>query len=240
MKEVRDAFLLFFKHLSLDTISTMFPETLVPADPSVLLQFFLAVGVALVAKLPLGSISILTIQRAMSLGFRRAFLPTLGAMTGNTIFGVLAALGSGYLSTSIIGSRIWLRFVASVVLVFIGTRLLNDRKEDRPDTRESFGLLQLAFLKFTLVLTNPLTLGFYIAAFAALGLESPGVFAGQSFVLGGGILFGTITWFLFICAAASRFQHKASDLLLNRIRKGVGVLLIILGLVSVISGIMGL
>jgi threonine/homoserine/homoserine lactone efflux protein len=213
----------------------MFPETLIPADPSVLFQFFLAVGVALVAKLPLGSISILTIQRAMALGFRRAFLPTLGAMTGNTIFGVIAALGSGYLSTSIIGSKIWLRLVASAILVFIGTRLLNDRKEDHTDTKESFGLWQLAFLKFTLVLTNPLTLGFYIAAFAALGLESSGVFAGQSFVLGGGILFGTISWFLFICAAASSFHQKVSDMLLTRIRKGVGAFLIILGLVSVVA-----
>jgi threonine/homoserine/homoserine lactone efflux protein len=210
----------------------MLPKTLIPSDPSVLLQFLLAVGVALAAKLPLGSISILTIQRAMALGFRRSFLPTLGAMTGNTIFGVIAALGSGYLSTSIIGSKIWLRLIASVVLVFIGIRLLADGRGERPDTRERFGLVQLASLKFTLVLTNPLTLGFYIAAFAALGLESPGVFARQSFTLGGGILFGTITWFVFICTVASRFHMKVNDLLLSRIRKGVGIFLVVLGILS--------
>ena len=53
----------------------MFPETLIPGNLSIALQFFLAVGVALAAKLPLGAISILTIQRAMSLGFWRAFRP---------------------------------------------------------------------------------------------------------------------------------------------------------------------
>jgi len=213
----------------------MFPETLIPGNPSVVLQFFLAVGVALAAKLPLGAISILTIQRAMSLGFRRAYLPTLGAMIGNGIFGVIAALGSGYLSTSIIGSKLWLRLIGSIILVVIGTRLLTDRREDRPDIKESFGLLQLGLLKFTLVLSNPLTLGFYIAAFAVLGLESPGIFTGQSLVLGGGIIFGTIAWFLFICAAASRFHLKVSNTLLHRIRTGVGVLFLFLAIVSAAS-----
>jgi threonine/homoserine/homoserine lactone efflux protein len=213
----------------------VFPHILPSEVQSSTLQFFLAVGVAFTANLPLGSISILTIQRAMSLGFRRAFLPTLGAMMGNGTFGVIAALGSGYLSTSIIGSRIWLRLVASAILMLIGTRLLTERGEDRLDLKESFGLPHLAFLKFTLVLTNPLTLGFYVAAFAALGLESPRIFSRQTVVLGSGIVFGTITWFLLLCTAASRFHLRLSDILLGRIRRGVGILMVLLAVISATS-----
>jgi len=57
------------------------------SDPHPALMFLAAVGVSLLAKLPLGSISILTIQRAMTLGFRRAFLPTLGAMARDKPWG---------------------------------------------------------------------------------------------------------------------------------------------------------
>lgn len=189
---------------------------------------------ALIADLPIGSVSILTIQRAMSLGFRRAYLPTLGATMGSTVFGVLAALGSGYLSNVIAGGEAWLRLLAGVILIFIGTKMLTYRSEG-PEIMESFGVGQLAFFKFTLVITNPLTLAFYTAAFAAFGLESSSVFTWQSLVLGGGILTGTVVWFLLICTLASRFYRKLSNTILMRIRKGVGIIIVILGLVSAIT-----
>ncbi len=216
----------------------MFHGTRVPSDLPLYLQFFLASGVALAAAAPIGAISILTIQRALSLGFWRAFRPTLGAVAGNGIYGVIAALGSGYLSTSIIGSRLWLRLIGSTILVVIGTRLLTERRKDRQDPGESFGLLQLGLLKFTLVLSNPLTLGFYIAAFAALGFGSPGVFTRQSLILGGGIISGALIWFTFICAAAGRFHLKVSDVLLDRIRRVIGILFVVLGILSAVSAIL--
>ncbi|MCK5352986.1 LysE family transporter, partial [bacterium] len=215
----------------------MFPETLIPTDPSVLLQFFLASGVALAAAAPIGAISILTIQRAISMGFWRAFLPTLGAVTGNGIFGVIAALGTGYLTTSIMGSKIWLRLIGSVILVVMGLRLSTHRKMGKPVADESFGPIQLGMLNFTLVLSNALTLGFYLAAFAVLGLKSAHLFAGESFIMGGGIVFGALIWFISICTAASRFHLKVGDALLGRVRTGVGVLFIILGLVSAVSAL---
>jgi threonine/homoserine/homoserine lactone efflux protein len=222
-------------HLSLVIIKTMFPETLIPGDPSVPLQFFLAAGVALAAAAPIGAISILTIQRAMFLGFWRAFWPTLGAVTANGIFGVIAALGTGYLTTAIMGGRFWLRLMGSVILVAMGLKLLTHHKVDRPVADESFGPLQLGLLNFTLVLSNPLTLGFYLAAFAVLGLKSSHLFAGESFTMGGGIVFGALLWFSFICIAAGRFHMKVGDVLMGRTRKGVGILFITLGVVSAVS-----
>ena len=207
------------------------------SDPHPALMFLAAAGVSLLAKLPLGSVSILTIQRAMTLGFGRAFLPTLGAMAGDAVFGVLAALGSGYVSGSILGGGNWLRLTTGIVLLFIGARLLMQKETgDGLHDRESFGLGQLAVLKFTLVITNPLTLGFYIAAFAGLGLESPAVLAAESFVLAGGILAGALVWFVSVCALAGRFNRRIHEKTLKLIRKGVGIIILFLGAVSFIAG----
>lgn len=213
----------------------MLSQFLIPSDPSIWVQFLLAAGVALAAAAPVGAISILTIQRAVSFGFRPALVPTLGAVTGNGIFGVIAALGSGYLTSSIIGSRVWLRLIGSVILVVIGTRILTSKKEDRQDTKEGFGQLQLGLLKFILVLSNPLTLGFYLAAFAMLGLESSRLFTLESLSLGGGIVFGALIWFTIICTAAGRFHLKVGDILLVRIRLGVGMIFLVLGIFNGVS-----
>jgi len=216
----------------------MFPDTLLSGDQSIPLQFFLSAGVALAAAAPIGPISILTIQRAMSLGFWRAFLPTLGAVTANGIFGVLAALGSGYFTSAIMGGEFWLRLIGSSILIAMGIRLFKHQEKNEKTPREGFGNLQLTFLNFTLVLSNPLTLGFYLAAFTMLGLKSPHIFAGQSLAMGSGIVFGALVWFSFICIAAGKFHLKLGDVFLHRIRRGVGILFVLLGLVSATSTLM--
>jgi len=217
----------------------MLPETLLSGVPSGPLQFLLSAAVALAAAAPVGPISILTIQRALSLGFWRAFWPTLGAVAANGIFGVIAALGTGYLTSAIMGGRFWLRLIGSIILIGMGLRLYSHRHIDRTVPRESIGPFHLALLNFTLVLSNPLTLAFYLAAFTLLGLKSAGLFALQSFTMGGGIISGAMIWFALICILAGKFHLKIGDVLLNRVRTGVGVLFVILGLVSGVSVLLG-
>lgn len=217
----------------------MHPETLFSGVSSGPLQFLLSAAVALAAAAPIGPISILTIQRALSLGFWRAFWPTLGAVAANGIFGVIAALGTGYLTSTIMGGKFWLRLIGSIILIAMGLRLSSRHHIDRTAPQESFGPFHLTLLNFTLVLSNPLTLAFYLAAFTLLGLRSARLFALQSFTLGGGIVFGAMAWFTLICIMAGKFHLKIGDVLLNRIRTGVGVLFVILGLVSAVSVLVG-
>jgi len=217
----------------------MLPATLIPGSPTVPVQFLLAAGVALAAAAPIGAVSILTIQRAMTLGFWRAFWPTLGAVAADGIFGVIAALGTGYLTTAIMGGSFWLRLIGSLILFVMGLTLCFGHKVDTPATVDDFGVLQLGLLNFTLVLSNPLTLGFYLAAFTVMGLRTEHLFAWQSLAMGGGILFGSLIWFSFLCMAAGRFHLKVGDILLGRIRRGVGALLIGLGILSAVAAFRG-
>jgi threonine/homoserine/homoserine lactone efflux protein len=199
------------------------------------LQFFLCGVVALAAAAPIGAVSILTIQRALSYGFWRAFWPTLGAVTANGIFGVIAALGTGYLTTAIIGGKFWLRLAGSIILVILGFKFFTRRPAKGNIPQEGFGAVKLSFLYLTLVLSNPLTLGFYLAAFTMLGLKSGHLLARQSIIMGGGIVFGAMAWFAFICLTAGKFHMRIGDRLLARIRKGVGVMFILMGLITAVS-----
>lgn len=216
----------------------MFPETLISGIHSGPLLFFSAAAVAFAAAIPLGPISILTIQRAMSMGFWRSFWPTLGAVAADGVFGVIAALGTGYLTSTILGAKFWLKLIGSALLIAMGVKLFTFRSIEKKGRKENFGPLQLAALNFTLVLSNPLTLAFYLAAFAFLGLSSGHIFARQSIFIGAGIVFGAMVWFVIICTVAGRFHLKVGDLFLHRVRMGVGSLFILLGLVSAATVLM--
>jgi threonine/homoserine/homoserine lactone efflux protein len=216
----------------------MFAQGLISGPYSGSSLFFISAVIGFAAALPLGPISILTIQRAMTLGFWRAFWPTLGAIAADGLFGVFAALGSGFLTSFILGNSFWLKLVGSGLLLTMGAKLLTLRPIDRTVSGEDFSLLQLTALNFTLVLSNPLTLAFFLAAFTFMGLDSGRHIIGQSIVMGAGITFGTLLWFVFICGTAGIFHKKVGDLFLNRARAGVGGLFVIIALLSAASVLM--
>ena len=203
-----------------------------PWDPSL---FLIAAVIGFAAALPLGPISILTAQRSMTLGFRKAFWPTLGAVMADGLFGVVAAVGSGFLTSAILGSRFWLKLLGSVIILAMGAKLLTLRPAEKSQEGENFDPYHLAVLNFTLVLTNPLTLAFFVGAFTFVGLDTGHLLLRQSLVIGGGVIFGTLVWFVLLCAVAARFRTRMGELALSRVRFGVGGLFVLLGIFTMAS-----
>ena len=196
------------------------------------MYFILPAGVALLAAAPIGPISILTIHRAVSLGFSRAFWPTLGAVAADGIFGAAAALGAGYFTTAIMGGKFWLRIIGSLILLGMGWRLFTRHRADRTGREDSFGNMRLAILNFTLVLSNPLTLAFYMTAFALLGLESTHVLDRHTSLMTAGIISGASSWFFLLCVLSGLLRHRVDSKFLLRVRRGIGVLFMFLAVLS--------
>ena len=216
----------------------MFAESLLSGTGPGYSLFFAAAVVGFAAALPLGPISILTIQRAMTLGFWRAFWPALGAVAADGLLGVLAALGSGFITAFVLGNSFWFKLFGSMLLLAMGAKLLTLRPIDRTAPGKDFGPMQLTALNFTLVFSNPLTLAFFMAAFTFMSFGSGQPVLRQSLVVGAGVTFGTLLWFIFICGAAGIFHKKVGDVFLNRARAGVGGLFIVISLLSAASVLM--
>jgi threonine/homoserine/homoserine lactone efflux protein len=130
--------------------------------------FLTSAAIGFAAALPLGPISILSMQRAMTLGFWRAFWPTIGAIAADGLIGIVAALGSGFITTFIIGNGSLLKLLGSGLLLAMGAKLLTLRPIDRTVPGKDFGFLQLATLNFTLV--KPPDSGFFPDSFNLNGV----------------------------------------------------------------------
>lgn len=213
----------------------MFAQDLLPGSHPGLGLFGISAAVGFAAALPIGPVSILTIQRAMSLGFWRAFWPTLGAVMAGGMFGTLAAFGSGYISSFVLGNGFWLKLTGCILMLAMGTKLLTLRPVDRTVPADDFGPLKLSLLNFTLVLTNPLTLAFFLAAFTLAGFDVGRHLLNQSMVVGAGAAFGTLIWFALICGVAAALHMRVGDAFLNRARTGVGGLFIAIAILSAAS-----
>jgi len=200
--------------------------------------FLISIVAGFAAALPLGPISILTIQRAMTLGFWRAFWPTLGAIAADGLLGGIAALGTGIITSFVLGNSFWFKLFGSVLLLAMGAKMLTLKPIDRTIPGGDFGTLQLTALNFTLVLSNPLTLIFFMAAFTFVGFDPSRHILGQSLVVGAGVITGTLTWFVLLCSTAGILHRKVDDVFLNKARAGVGGLFVIIALLSAASTLM--
>jgi threonine/homoserine/homoserine lactone efflux protein len=197
--------------------------------------FFASAAVGFAAAVPLGPISILTVQRAMTLGFWRAFWPTLGAVGADGLLGVVAAVGSGFITAFILGNSFWFKLFGCMLLLAMGSKLLILRPMNRTVPEESFDSRHLTAMNFILVLSNPLTLAFFMAAFTFMGFNPGPPVLFQSLVVGAGVTFGTVIWFALICFAAGLLHRKVGDVFLNRVRAGVGGIFVVIAVLSAAS-----
>lgn len=210
----------------------MFAQSLLSGPPTGLSLFILSAAVGFAAALPIGPVSILTMQRAMVVGFWRALWPSLGAVAAGGFFGTAAAWGSGFISSFVLGNSFWLKLVGCGLLLAMGTKLLTLRPIDRTVPADDFGPLKLSLLNFTLVLSNPLTLAFFLAAFTFAGFDVGRHLISQSLVVGAGAAFGTLVWFTLVCGVAGSLHMKVGDAFLNRARAGVGGFFIAIAIIS--------
>jgi threonine/homoserine/homoserine lactone efflux protein len=167
----------------------------------------LIIGVVIAA--PLGPIGILCTRRILMHGRRVGFLSGMGAAAADAIYGFIAAFGLTFVSEFLIGQQFWLRLVGGAVLCTLGVRLLfarTDEVRDQPKTKGRYAGIFTS--TFVLTLTNPMTIFSFAAVFAGFGLAGTRGSILSAGVLTGGVLLGSLFWWLFLVAIFSVYRRR--------------------------------
>jgi threonine/homoserine/homoserine lactone efflux protein len=120
----------------------------------------------------------------------------------------------------------------------MGSKLLVLTPANKTLPEGDFGSTHLAAMNFILVLSNPLTLAFFMAAFTFMGFNFVQPVLVQSLVIGAGVVFGTVIWFALICFVAGLLHRKVGNVFLERARAGVGGLFVVIAILSAASVLM--
>jgi threonine/homoserine/homoserine lactone efflux protein len=126
------------------------------------------------------------------------FLSGLGAATADGLYGAIAGFGLTFLVDFIIGKQIWLRLIGGGLLCILGAKTFLSKPAEQGTSAEG-GSLRNAYLStFFLTLTNPMTILFFTAVFAGLGLGVENT--GDHYLLAGmlvlGVFIGSASWWL--------------------------------------------
>jgi threonine/homoserine/homoserine lactone efflux protein len=152
--------------------------------------------IGLSIAVPVGPIGILCIRRTLTRGRMVGFLSGLGAATADGLYGAIAGFGLTFLVNFIIGKQIWLRLIGGGLLCILGAKTFLSKPAEQGASVEGNSLWNAYLSTFFLTLTNPMTILFFTAVFAGLGIGSTDGDYVSAGILVLGVFIGSAMWWL--------------------------------------------
>lgn len=188
----------------------------------------LIIGVLVSA--PVGPVNVLCIQRAIERGFWGGVAAGAGAVLGDGLIALCAALGVGAISGAIEDYRNAIQFIGGLALIGFGIklyltmpRIITGSEADKANSLIEF--LWDTPKTFFLTITNP---GAVLGLFAIFGGVSSFVEV-QSTVdaitMVAAIIAGSFAWWVLLSSLIGRIRHRFAFGRINQINRIAGVLL---------------
>lgn len=185
-------------------------------------------GLALAA--PVGPINLLCMKRSLEQGTRTGLVTGFGAATADTFYGSVAAFGLTFISDWLELQRGYLSLIGGVFFFLIGLSLLRKRQVEQLAEPQVISDRHAYFSTVVLTLSNPTTVFSFLAAFAAIKLNT---FQGEKVRLSyavfatAGVFVGSMAWWTILSFLSARFRTALDARAVRRINIGAGVLLLI-------------
>ncbi len=182
---------------------------------------------------PLGPIGVLCIQRTLNKGKNFGLVSGLGAAFADTFYAVLAAFGISFVVLD--AHNYIFRIVGGAILIIVGVKMFftNPIAQIRKPTssKSYWGYFASTFF---LTLTNPLTIVFFAASFATLGLNKYSGHPGYLILMVVSVSFGALIWWFSLVFTVNAFRKKFRLRNLWWINKISGLLIALLAVVSIV------
>jgi threonine/homoserine/homoserine lactone efflux protein len=196
----------------------------------------LALGFSIAA--PIGPIGILCVRRTLTAGRTLGLVSGLGAATADAMYGMVAGFGLTFISSLLIGQRVWLNLIGGVFLCYLGFKTLVAKPADHVASPQRAGLLGAYASTLFLTLTNPMTILFFVGVFAGLGIATAPSGYLSSGLLVAGVFLGSAMWWLLLTFSASLLLTKIRTERWQWINRTSGVVLLGFGVAALLNSIL--
>jgi threonine/homoserine/homoserine lactone efflux protein len=187
---------------------------------------------------PVGPIGILCIQRSLSTGRASGIVSGLGAASADAFYGSLAAFGLTAVSVLLVSEKYWIQLLGGLFLLYLGIRTgFLSRAEQQMPAAEGGGWFRDYSSTMVLTLTNPLTILFFTAVFAGLGVAGTGgdLLSAGALVLG--VFAGSALWWVILASAVDALRGRFNPARLRWLNRFSGGLILVFGLVALAAAL---
>jgi len=191
--------------------------------------------IGLSIAVPVGPIGILCIRRTLTQGRIIGFLSGLGAATADAFYGAIAGFGLTFLSNLLVGQQTGLRLVGGGLLCIIGVKTFLSKPTAQGNSVERNTHWGAYLSTFILTLTNPMTILFFAAVFAGLGVGSGSDHYLSAGILVLGVFVGSASWWLVLSGFTGLLRGMFNFRRMQWLNRISGLIIIGFGLVAFLS-----
>ncbi|HUK09720.1 MAG TPA: LysE family transporter [Stellaceae bacterium] len=203
------------------------PWSPLPLPISLLLK---GIAIGIVIAVPAGPVGVLCVRRTLFEGALFGIVSAFGAALADMVFGLIAGFGLTVVRDWLLGFQDALAILGGFYLLYVGLHALlrGPALEAQPLTGEK---LAYAFAStFALSITNPVTILAFAAIFAKVGFSNGGLDWLGVCVLVGGVLAGSLLWWLGLILGITAVKRSAHTVHFSWINRISGTILTVSGL----------
>jgi threonine/homoserine/homoserine lactone efflux protein len=193
----------------------------------------IAIGFSIAA--PIGPISLLCLRRTFTQGRTIGLVSGVGAATADVLYACIAGFGLSAISNYLVSWQNWLQGIGGIFLCYLGIRSFFPKSTEVEDSPFKGSILGSYCSTFLLTLVNPMTILYFTAIFAGLGLANLGRDYVSTTALVLGVFTGSAGWWLIISTVIVRFRIKVGASGLTWINRISGVVIVGFGVWAIIT-----
>jgi threonine/homoserine/homoserine lactone efflux protein len=191
--------------------------------------FIQGIIIGLTLAAPVGPIALICIQRTLTDGRFHGIFSGIGVATADSFYAAVTVLGLTIISSVIVTNQFLFRFLAGIVLIFVGVRVfmslpscINTKTVHETYFKDYLSMVGIA-------IANPLTLVFFLIVLPGFGIviNSTAFPAAAEFVAG--VFLGSTVWWIFLCGTIGSMRSRFSEKTLGWINRVSGVLISVCG-----------
>ncbi len=201
---------------------------------SIIKGFIVGMG----ASIPLGPLGVMCVQKTLSKGRISGIMTGLGASITDTFFAAFAILSLALIQQFVSDHETSVLFYGGIAVIIIGLKifLTNPVKQIRRN-KGGKKLFEDFISSVIMTVTNPGAVFLILGLFAFVGLNVDGSSKGTViFAALAGVFGGALTWWVILSTAINIFRDKFRLKQLLMINRVAGIVIMVLGLISVIDG----
>jgi threonine/homoserine/homoserine lactone efflux protein len=191
--------------------------------------FIQGIIIGLTLAVPVGPIALICIQRTVTDGRFHGIFSGIGVATADSFYAAVTVLGLTIISSVIVTNQFLFRFLAGIVLIFVGMRVFMSLPScvSTKTVHETYFKDYLSMVG--IAIANPLTLVFFLIVLPGFGIviNSTAFLSAAEFIAG--VFFGSTAWWILLCGTIGSMRSRFSTKTLGLINRVSGVLISVCG-----------
>lgn len=187
------------------------------------ITFATGFGLGLAIAMPVGPISLLCIQQALTRGFGAGLAAGLGVALADASYGAVAAFGLTTITNVLVNLQTPLRVLGLVAMLWLALRIWRDADSPKHLGSSVRSGAATTVQLFALTIANPMTIVTFLALFVGAGVGAAGYDHSAALTLG--VFAGSLLWWVAVSGVVGVLRERVNDQTLGWINRASAVMI---------------